>query len=141
MVDKFVDRVTIYNDIPATGENTRIFNRFVIDKCLIYNRLTESAQDTVQTVVNVQNVITKDTEHYKMPLEYMSLDDAEKANFYTVQVDDFIVFGEVADVVTTGKEFQKLVDKYAGQGMLVTAVNANLSGMIVNNVQIVGGGS
>lgn len=134
--NKFTDKVTIYNDIPSDGVNLRRFDRFVIDKCLIYNDLAESADGTVQRIVNSQNVITKDVEHYKTPLEYSQLAEDERDNYYTVQIDDFVVYGEVDDVVTTSKEWQTLQQKYANNGFSVTAVNASIFGMNVDNVQI-----
>lgn len=134
--DKFTEKVTIYNDIPADGVNLRRFDRFVIDKCLIYNKLSESADGTVQRLINAQNVITKDTEHYKPPLEYMRLAEDERESFYTVQVDDFVVLAEADDIVTTSQEFQALQKKYKGNGFLVTSVNASVFGLSVDNIQI-----
>lgn len=134
--NKFVDKVTIYNDIPADSVNLRRFDRFVIDKCLIYNQMTEGADGTVQKIVNAQNVITKDVEHYKTPLEYLQLAEDERKNYYTVQVDDFVVYGEVDDIVTTSKEWQLFQQKYANNGFSVTAVNASIFGMNVDNVHI-----
>lgn len=136
MKNKFVDKVTIYNDIPYDGVNLRRFDRFVIDKCLIYNQMAESADGTVQKIVNAQNVITKDVEHYKTPLEYSQLAEDERENYYTVQVNDFVVYGDVDDVVTNTKEWQSLQQKYANNGFSVTAVNASIFGMNVDNVQI-----
>ena len=135
--DKFTDKVTIYNDIASDGVNPRRFERFVIDKCLVYEQLTESADGTIQRIVNAQNVITKDTEHYKTPLEYAMLPVDIKEQYYTVQVDDFIVLAEVDDVVTTSKEFQELQSKYKNNGFSVTAVNEYIHGMAVDNVQII----
>ncbi len=134
--NKFVDKVTIYNDIPSDGVNPRRFDRFVIDKCLIYNQLSESADGTIQKVINAQNVVTKDIEHYKAPNDYKQLALDEKDNYYTVQIDDFIVLSEVDDVVTTSREFQELQQKYKDNGFLVTAVNASIFGMNVDNIQI-----
>lgn len=136
MTDLFVKKVTIYNDIASDGVNPRSFNRFVIDKCMAYNQATESSDGTISKVVNAQNVITKDVEHYKSPLEYAGLPADEKEKFYTVQVDDFVVLAEVEDVVTTSREFQTLQEKYAKNGFSVTAVNASINGMAVDNVQI-----
>lgn len=134
--DLFTGKVTIYNDIPYDGVNLRRFDRFVIDKCLIYNQMAESADGTVQKIINAQNVITKDVEHYKTPLEYSQLAEDERENYYTVQVNDFVVYGDVDDVVTTSKEWQSLQQKYANNGFSVTAVNASIFGMNVDNVQI-----
>lgn len=134
--NQFTKKVTIFNDIPADGVNLRRFDRFVIEKCLIYNQLTESADGTISKLVNTQNVITKDVEHYKKPLEYLNLAEDERENYYTVQINDFIVYGEVNDVVTTSKEWQALQQKYVNNGFSVTAVNASIFGMSVDNVQI-----
>ena len=132
----FNKKVTIYNDIPSDGVNARKFHRFVIDFCMVYNQATESADGTIQKVVNAQNVITKDVEHYKPPFDFNGLPADEKENYYTVQVDDFVVLSEVDDVVTTSREFQDLQKKYAKNGFSVTAVNASINGMSVDNVHI-----
>lgn len=136
MSNKFTDKVTIYNDIADDGVNLRRFKRFVIDKCLFYEQLAESADGTVQKIVNAKNVISKDVEHYKAPIEYKALPEDVKSKFYTVQIDDFVVLAEVDDVVTTGKEFQILQEKYKDNGFLVTAVNAYLKGDKSNNIHI-----
>ena len=137
LTNAYTDKVTIYNYIVSdiVNEEER-FDRFVIDKCLIYNQLTESADDTVQKLVNTQNVVTKDVEHYKSPVEYKRLPVDLKEDFYTVQVDDFIVLGEVDDVVTTSAEFRNLQKKYKDNGFLVTAVSAYLKGTRTNNIHI-----
>ncbi len=134
--NKFTDKVTIYNDIASDDVNPRRFDRFVIDKCLVYEKLTESADGTIQRIVNVQNVITKDTEHYKSPLEYARLPVDLKEQYYTVQVDDFIVLAEVDDVVATSREFQDLQEKYKDNGFSVTAVSTYLKGTSTNNIHI-----
>lgn len=136
LTDVFDKKVTIYNDIPSDGVNPRRFDRFVIDRCMIYNQATEAADGTIQRVINAQNVITKDVEHYKTPSEYAKLPVDEKERYYTVQVDDFVVLDEVDDVVTSGSEFQELQEKYASNGFLVTAVNASIYGMSVDNIKI-----
>ncbi len=132
----FDKKVTIYNDIPSDGVNLRRFDRFVIDRCLIYNQLSESADGTINKLVNTQNVITKDVDHYKTPYEYSFLAEDERESFYTVQPNDFVVFGEVDDVVTTSQEWTALQKKYKNNGFSVTGVNASIHGMDVDNVQI-----
>ena len=134
--NKFINRVTIFNDIPSDGVSARRFDKFVIDKCIIYNQMSEGADGTIQKIINAQNVITKDIEHYKTPTEYAQIPVDEKDNYYTVQVDDFVVLDEVDDVITTAKEFQNLQQKYKTKGFSVTSVNASIYGMPVDNVHI-----
>ena len=136
MTALFTKKITIYNDIPADAVNPRRFGKFVVDKCMIYNQAMETADSTIQRVINSQNVITKDIKHYKTPIEYMMLPDDEKKNFYTVQIDDFVVLADIDDVVTTSREYEELQSKYANNGFLVTAVNASIYGLSVDNVLI-----
>lgn len=137
MTDFFNDKVTIYNDIPSDGVNKRQFNRFVIDRCNIQKGSMQSADGTIEKVVNAQTITTKDIEHYKTPLEYASLPADEKKNYFTANVNDFVVLAEVDDVVTTSKEFQELQSKYKNNGFSVTAVNEYIYGLSVDNVQII----
>lgn len=136
MTDKYIRKVTIYNDIEKTAIEPRRWDRFVVDKCLIYNGVAEGANGTVQTISNAQNVITKDIEHYKSPSEYVKLPVDEREQYYTVQPDDFIVFDEVFDVVTNASEWGDLQKKYKNNGMSVTTVNPYIFEMKTDNVTI-----
>ena len=137
MTDFFDKSVTIYNDIPKDGVNNRRFDRFVIRKCNIQKGSLQNADGTIEKVVNAQTVTTKDIEHYKTPLEYALLPADIKDNYFTANVNDFVVLAEVDDVVTTSAEFQALQKKYKENGFSVTAVNAYIHGMAVDNVQII----
>ena len=138
MTDFFIQKVTIYNDIPSDGVNARRFDRFVIDKCNIQKGILQNADGTIEKVVNAITITTKDTEHYKSSLEYRYLPIDEKENYYTVQVNDVVIFGEVDDVATTRRELDSLLEtKYKNNGFLITAVNEYLNGMSVDNIQIV----
>lgn len=137
MIEKFTDKVTIYNDIPADGVNLRRFERFVIDKCMIYNDLSESANGTISKIVNTQYVLSKDTEHYKTPFEYKQLAEDERENFYTAQPNDFVVYGEVDDIVTTSQEWTNLQKKYKNNGFSVTTASEDgKKGQNVHNIRI-----
>lgn len=136
LTDLWNAKVTIYNDIPADSVNKRRFDRFVIDKCNIQGGYVEKSDGTIQNLVNAQTIITRDVKHYKSPQEYRNLPVDEKDKFFTVQVDDFIVLGEVDDIVTTSKEFQQLQEKYKDYGISVTAVNPYIFGMAIDNVTI-----
>ncbi len=134
MTDLWKQKVTIYNDILADAVNPRRFDRFVIDKCNIQGGIVSRADGTIENIVNAVTVITKDTVHYKQPMEYAKLPVDMKEDFYTVQVGDFIVLSEVDDVVTTSREFAELQNKYADNGIVVRSVSANINGMSVDNV-------
>ena len=133
----FKSKVTIYNDIPADGVNARRFDRFVINFCNIQKGILQNADGTIEKVVNAQTITTKDIEHYKTPLEYALLPADMKDNYFTANVNDFVVLAEVDDVVTTSREFQDLQSKYKNNGFSVTAVNEYIHGMAVDNVQII----
>jgi hypothetical protein len=136
--DLFGSKVTIYNDIPSDGVNARRFDRFVIDLCNIQKGVLQNADGTIEKVVNAITITTKDIEHYKPSLEYRYLPIDEKEKYYTVQVNDVVIFGEVDDVATTRRELDTLLEeKYKNNGFLVTAVNEYIHGMVVDNVQII----
>ena len=136
MTDLFNKKVTIYNDIPKNAVEERHFDRFVIDKCNIQKGVLQRADGTIEKVVNAQTITTKDIEHYKTPSEYGVLPVDIRPNFYTANVNDFVVLAEVDDVVTTPDEWRALQDKYKDNGFSVTIVNEFISGMSVDNVQI-----
>lgn len=138
MINKFTDKVTIYNDIPSDGVNPRRFERFVISDCLVYNEISEGANGTLQKIINAQYIITRDTKHYKSPLEYNRLAEDERQHYYTAQIDDFVVLSEVDDVVTTSKEFQELQKKYKDGGFAVTSASEDgKPGMSTYNIRVV----
>ena len=137
MTDFFDEKVTIYNDIPSDRVNARRFDRFVIDLCNIQKGVLQNADGTIEKVVNAQTITTKDIEHYKTPLEYALLPADMKANYFTANVNDFVVLAEVDDIITTSREFQELQSKYKNNGFSVTAVNEYLNGMSVDNIQII----
>lgn len=137
MNNLFREKVTIYNDIPDDGVNERRFDRYVIDKCNIQKGILQNADGTIEKVANAQTVITKDVEHYKSPVEYAELSVPEKKNYYTANINDFVVLGVVDDIVTTSREFQELQKKYKSNGFSVTAVNEYIYGMPVDNIQII----
>ena len=138
MTELFNKKVTIYNDITSDSVNPRRFDRFVIDKCNIQKGILQNADGTIEKVVNAITVTTKDTEHYKPSLEYKYLPIDEKEKYYTVQVNDVVIFGEVDDIATTRRELDGLLEtKYKNNGFLITAVNEYLNGMSVDNIQII----
>lgn len=132
--NKFIKKVTIYNDIDKTAVEERHWDRFVIEKCLIYNGFSEGTDGTVQTISNSQNVITRDVSRYKPPSEYILLPVDEREKYFTVQIDDFVVFGEVEDEVTSAAEWRDLQDKYSKNGMSITTVNPYVFGTAVDNI-------
>ena len=134
MSDKWSEKVTIYNDIPATATENRHFDRFVINQCNIQGGRVSKADGTIENVVNAKTVWTKDVSRYKEPREYMLLPVDMRKQFYTVQIGDFVVFGEVEDVVENSADFATLQKKYANNGFKVTSVSPNIYGMAVDNV-------
>lgn len=136
MTDFYNKKVTIYNDIEKSAVEPRHWDRRVIDKCMVYSGTVESSNETVQTITNAKNVITRDVEHYKSPSEYALVPIDEREQYYTVQPDDFIVFGEVFDVVTNAAEWGDLQKKYKDNGMSVTTVNPYIFGMSTDNITI-----
>ena len=134
MTDLYTQKVTIYNNIPKNAVEERHFDKFVIDKCNIQGGLVNEANGTITNIVNAKSVITRDVSRYKTPLEYAEIPVDLRVDYYTAQIGDFIVFGEVDDIVTTASEFSQLQSKYKNNGMKITSVSANIFGLSVDNV-------
>lgn len=136
MTNFFEKKVTIYNDVPADAVNNRRFDRRVVNKCNIQGGIVSRADGTVENVVNATTVITKDVARYKSPIDYKETPVDLASGFYTVQIGDFVVLGEVNDIVTSGREFSELQQKYLSNGFVVRSVSTNINGMSVDNVQM-----
>lgn len=134
--NKFVGKVTIYNDIPASGEEDRRFERHVIGKCLIQGGFIQQTNGTIQNILTAKTVITQDTEHYRSPAEYSELTLDEREKYYTVKIGDYIVLREVPDEVHSGRELETLQRKYGDDCISVTNVTVNIYGLDVDNVTI-----
>lgn len=136
LTDLWNDTVTIYNDV--TTSDGRRFDRFVVKKCNVQSGYVEKANGTVQNIVNMTTVITKDVGRYKSPGDYENLTLDKKDSYYTVKTDDFVVFSEVPDIVDTPQDFLNLKKKYKDSGMNVTAVNAYIYGADTDNITFSG---
>ena len=134
MTNLWKQKVTIYNDIPADAVNPRRFDRFVIEKCHIVNGIVPRSDGTIENLINAKTVETKDVYRYKSPFEYRKTPIDLAGGFYTVQIGDFVVEGEVDDVVTTSREFAELQQKYNEIGFVVRTVMDNIYGMSVDNI-------
>ena len=134
--NKFFQKVTIYNNVDETVAEGRHWDRFVIEKCLVYSGFSEGTDGTVQTIANAKNIITKDVMRYKSPVEYALLPVDQRENYFTVQIDYFVVFGEVEDEVTTPIEWRNLQEKYKKNGMSITTVNPYVFGTLTDNITI-----
>lgn len=136
LTDFYKDKVTIYNDIPATALEARHFDRFVIDLCNIQGQFVERANGTIRNVVNGKTVYTKDLGAYLPPDEYVLLPVDQRDGHYTARVGDFVVFGEVEDVVEDSADFTRLQQKYRDNGFKIVTVAENIRGMDVDHVMM-----
>lgn len=136
MTDFFKSKATIYNDIPADAVNPRRFDRFVIEKCHTVKGIVTKADGTIENIINGKTIETKDVSRYKAPHEYRLLPVDMSSGFYTVQIGDFVVDGEVDDVVTSSREFSALQEKYKDRGFVVRTVSENIYGLAVDNVSM-----
>lgn len=130
--------VTVYNSIPATEDNPRCFTHNVIKKCFLCgDKITSSGSDTtVEKRTSHPRFRTKDFEGYLPPEEYYSVYETERVNKYTLQIGDFVVFGEVKDAVTNAAEYAELQQRYRGRGFRVTSVSVNIHGLSVDHIAV-----
>ncbi len=140
MTDFFNDKVTIYISIPAVNDKPRCFQRRIIEKCLIQRGFVNKMDGSIQNIANALTVITKDIERYMIPgVFYSTIDKTDEVlqeEVYTAYIGDFIVLGEVYDVVESAQEFANLQQKYKNNGFKVTTINPFINGLSVDNITI-----
>ena len=132
MTDLFRQVVTIYNDIPEANNTARHWDRHIINYCNIQEQKIERANGNILNISNAKTVVTKDIANYVNPDDYVG-------NGYTVRVGDFVVFGEVEDVVLNAQGFMNLQKKYADNGFKITTVNVGIFGMSSDNIMMTNG--
>lgn len=134
LTELYTDKVTIYNDVPATSAEKRHFDRYVLDRCNIQSGRVSRADGTIENIVNAITVWTKNVENYKDPRDYRLIPTDLRDSFWTAQIGDFVVFGEVDDIVETAADFQALQSKYKDNGLKITTTSPNIYGLNVDNV-------
>lgn len=132
MTDLFTSKVTIYNDIPATAVTPRRFERHVIDKCNVQSGYVSRADGTIENIVNATTIITRDVARFLPFSQYVNTPIDVRAEYFTAHIGDFVVFGEIDDVVETAQEWQQLQKKY--EGAKITSVSPNIYGMGIDNI-------
>lgn len=136
MTELWNDKVTIYNDIPANKVEDRHFDCFVINKCQVQGGFVSRANGNIQNIINAKTVITKDIEHYLPADKYAELPVDKRNGFYTLRNGDFVVFGDVDDIVTTSAEYSALQKKYGDVGIKVMSFSVSINGMATDNISM-----
>ena len=134
LTDLWKTKVTIYSNVPDENNTSRSIRRFVIERCQVYGQVVEKPNQTIRNVINAKSVTTKNVEQYKPLAEFIRLSEEERRNYYTAEPGDFVVCGEVNDVVSTVGDFAELQKKYRNNGMKVTTVDTYINGMTVDNI-------
>lgn len=134
LTDVFIKTVTIYNDIPADNVTARHWDKHLIYFCNIQGGFIQKINGTIVNTVNAKTVITRDVTRYRNPIGYDA--EQDKTDIYTVRTGDFVVFGEVDDVVSSPVDFANLQKKYADNGIKITNVNVGIFGMETDNISM-----
>ena len=118
---------TIINQIPQSisSAKKRAWFKHTLRKCGKQNGIYDRTGGTMLYKTNTFTAYIGDWERYMPPswlnTGYYTLPDKDKANYFTVNVGDLIVFDDIDDSVpTTLQEFQALVAKYGDNGGTVT---------------------
>lgn len=134
MSNLFSETFTIINQIPQSPTiATKIkWKKNFISRCDRRDGLFDKSTGTMAYKANAWTVWCKDWESYRPPLwidsGYYALPDDEKADYWTANVGDLIVFAEIEDVEpTTTREFQELVTKYKDYGGTITSAQAYIN--------------
>lgn len=136
MKDLFTKKITVFISVPATEIKSRTFEKRVIDKCSIQSETVEKNDGTIRRVINARTVITKDVANYVEPREFYNTPSDIRANIFTINTNDFIIFGECEDVVVNALDFANVQQKYRDNGMVANSVSAYINGLSTDNITI-----
>lgn len=134
--DLFNKTVTLYNDIPADDVNPRVWKRTVLKDCNVQGGLMEKANGTVANIVNAKTITVMDIDNYLPPTEFYALPADVRADYFTVNTGDFIIFEEVDREITTSREWSTLQSDYSNNGIKVMTVSENIYGTSADNISI-----
>ena len=125
---------TIINQIPtsATVATKIAWKKYRLDKCGKDDGLSDKSSSTTAYTANTWTAFIYNWQQYKPPTwlggGYYALADEEKANYFTANVGDLVIFSDVFDdAPTTLQEFNALRDKYKDMGGIVTRQEAYIN--------------
>lgn len=134
MSDLFSETFTIINQIPASQTNASKakWKKHFISMCGRRDGIFDRSSGTMAYRANAWTVWCKDWEKYKPPNwadnGYYTLGDDDKADCFTANVGDLVVFAEIPDTEpTTVQEFQTLANKYRDNGGTITSAQAYIN--------------
>ncbi len=118
---------TIINQIPtsATVATKTAWKKFRLENCKKDSQIRDASSGTMAFKANTWTAFIYNWQNYKPPLwsdnGYYTLTDEEKANYFTANVGDLVIFSDVFDdAPTTLQEFNALRDKYKDMGGIIT---------------------
>lgn len=125
---------TIINQIPKNAETATktAWKKKVLRGCGMQSGIFDKTSSSMIYKANTFTAYISDWRGYKAPnwLDggYYALSDKDKANYFTVNVGDLIVFAQVSDPEpTTLQEFNAMVLKYKDNGGTITGTNAYIN--------------
>ena len=121
--------ITLYNRHEDSTEGTVKYYRHVLHNCFV--KRTNNQVTVGNTHIQSDDTIVRiPSQPDFLPIfEWKKADDGTKAKFITLQADDLIIFGAVADDIdeyTSGKRKNDIIEKYKDLGyMSVKSFNLN----------------
>lgn len=118
---------TIINRIPKSADTAEIigYKKHTLLNCGKRDGLYDKTSGQMIYKANTWTAYVHSWQNYKKPLwisgGYYALSDAEKDNFFTVDVGDLLIFADISEAVPNSiAEFNALRDKYKNCGGIVT---------------------
>jgi hypothetical protein len=125
---------TIINQIPQsqTAAAKASWTKYRLSDCGKRDGLYDKSSGTMAYKANTWTAYIKNWQQYKAPSwldgGYYVLPEEEKAQYYTANVGDLLIFADIPDdVPTTLQEFNALRDKYKDMGGIITGTEAYIN--------------
>lgn len=130
----YKDTITIYNCFKAVDNpnNTKdTWFRTVLTDCFYKSSIVQTASGTNLSMASSYITRIPADKPYKQYAEWIALSDVEKANYFTVSVDDLVVNGAVTDEITGVSPYTavNIVSKYKPDSFKIKTFSDNTDGV------------
>lgn len=126
MNQNYIHTITLYNCLKAADNSERkdIWYRHVMTDCFYKAAIVQMNSGTSAGMNNTYTVRIPESERYRPYAEWMKLSDTNRKRFFTLRVDDIVVYGSCPESIGEIAAAQLLV-RYKPDAFRVTAVSDN----------------
>lgn len=134
--------ITIYNRISSKDSGTKKeqWQRNVLSHCFFKMSMTQNQSGTESSNKNTYIVRIPQTEKYKPYEEWVTLEEEERNNYFTISLGDIIIKNEVLDIIdgNAGNTATQVLNRHKPNGFRITSLSDNTKFMYGRHFKVGG---